>query len=131
MILALKFSPLPFHWESPPLQGVRGPGRQARGKEVRGLGRSSFPERLVGPEETIAEAPQRPLRSHHVGTQRGNTCLSRVTGPMFPKNLSWVPQFGDRLCQVMILTPKSQGVFLRGPVLLKLNPETVHQSYVC
>lgn len=92
------------------LQGVRGPGHQARGEGGKGgWAAAALPERLVGPEETIAEAPQRPLRSHHVGTQRGNTCLSRATGPMFPKNpLLGAPVWREALSR-MILDLKARG----------------------
>lgn len=79
-----------------------GPWHQAGGKEGRGDGATValLPVMLAGPVGIIAEAPQRPPRSHHVGTRGEIRAAKGHWAPGFLRTLSWVPQFRERLCQV-------------------------------
>ena len=72
---------------------------------------------LVGLEETIAEAAQRPLGGHHVGTRGRIQTTKGHWAPAFLRTLSCLPNFGKWLCQGDT-GPKSYDVLLRSPDLL-------------
>ena len=64
---------------------------------------AALPEMLAGPEETIAEAPQRPLRSRHMWIPRGEIHACQVLlGPTFPKNLLGAPVWREALSRMIL-----------------------------